>query len=182
MLDLTNARVMVRVRRADWLQPLAPRCRFSLRGDASVFAAAGVAFGVPLSQQSCRAHAQGTRSALWLGPDEQLLLGLDTDAGVIASELSRALSGLRHSLVDVSHRQTALEISGPYAEDILNGASPLNLSIEAFPVGMCTRTLLDKADIILWRTRPDAFHIEGWRSFTDYVACLLAEIALEFDT
>jgi sarcosine oxidase, subunit gamma len=45
---------------------------------------------------------------------------------------------------------------------------------------MCTRTVLAKADITLWRTRDDAFHLEVWRSFSAYVTGLLSEIALEF--
>jgi sarcosine oxidase subunit gamma len=45
---------------------------------------------------------------------------------------------------------------------------------------MCTRTVLAKADIVLWRTRDDAFHIEVWRSFAGYVTGLLGEIAGEY--
>jgi heterotetrameric sarcosine oxidase gamma subunit len=38
---------------------------------------------------------------------------------------------------------------------------------------MGTRTLLGKADIVLWRTAADVFRIEVWRSFAPYVwACL----------
>jgi len=54
------------------------------------------------------------------------------------------------------------------------------LHISQFPVGMCTRTLLSKADITLWRTREDTFHLEVWRSFAGYVGGLLCEIAREF--
>jgi len=46
-------------------------------------------------------------------------------------------------------------------------------------VGMCTRTVLGKADIVLWRTGPDSFHVEVWRSFADYVARFLTEAARE---
>ena len=45
---------------------------------------------------------------------------------------------------------------------------------------MCTRTVLAKADITLWRTREDAFHLEVWRSFAGYVGSLVTEIAREF--
>jgi len=180
MNNLAGSRIAPLVARAEWLQPLAPRCRYTLRGGPDALAAAGRAFGLVLSQQACRAACTGTRAALWLGPDEQLLLGLESDTESIREALETALAGIPHSLVDVSHRQVALEVSGAHAADILNGASPLDLSLEAFPVGMCTRTLLDKADIVLWRTREDAFHIEVWRSFTDYVAGLLAQIAQEY--
>jgi heterotetrameric sarcosine oxidase gamma subunit len=40
--------------------------------------------------------------------------------------------------------------------------------------------VLAKADIVLWRTRTDAYHVEVWRSFSGYVTGVLAEIATEF--
>jgi sarcosine oxidase, subunit gamma len=90
------------------------------------------------------------------------------------------LSDLPHSLVDVSHRQTAFEVSGPQATLLLNAGCPLDLDLSAFPVGMCTRTVLAKAEIVLWRTSQDVFHVEVWRSFADYVSRFLAEVAREF--
>jgi sarcosine oxidase subunit gamma len=80
-------------------------------------------------------------------------------------------------LVDISHRQTALEVSGPDAVSILSGACPLDLDLAHFPVNMCTRTVLSKAEIILWRTAEEHFHIEVWRSFQSYAQALLQEIA-----
>jgi len=45
---------------------------------------------------------------------------------------------------------------------------------------MCTRTLFGKAEIVLWRTTPDTFRIEVWRSFAPYVLGSLAEAAREY--
>jgi sarcosine oxidase, subunit gamma len=39
--------------------------------------------------------------------------------------------------------------------------------------------VLGKADIVLWRTGTDTFHVEVWRSFADYVSRFLAEAARE---
>jgi sarcosine oxidase subunit gamma len=62
----------------------------------------------------------------------------------------------------------------------LSGACPLDLDPGEFLTGMCTRTVLAKADIVLWRSRDDVFHLEVWRSFSGYVTGLLREIAGEF--
>jgi sarcosine oxidase subunit gamma len=126
------------------------------------------------------------RATLWLGPDEHLLLdlepvGAEDDGAALEAALELAMQGVPHALVDISHRQFALEVSGPHAETILSGACPLDLDAGAFPVGMCTRTVFAKAEIVLWRTRADAFHVEIWRSFADYVAGILAEIGREFE-
>ena len=162
------------------LRPLPPSARFILRGAENAIRIASVAISIDIEQTACRASQGGTRAALWLGPDEYLLLAAAAEARAVALALQDALEREPHSLVDVSHRQTGLEIGGPRAEDILNSGCPLDLDLTAFPVGMCTRTVLVKAEIVLWRTAADVFRLEVWRSFTDYVARYLAEVAREY--
>jgi sarcosine oxidase subunit gamma len=138
-------------------------------------AAAGAVLGLNISDIACRSASAGVRTALWLGPDEQLLLAPLADGEVIARQLRESLGALPHSLVDVSHRQFALEVSGLQAQNVLNAGCPLDLHLESFPVGACTRTVLGKCDIVLWRTGATAFHIEVWRSFAEYASRFLAE-------
>ncbi|HLN48376.1 MAG TPA: sarcosine oxidase subunit gamma family protein [Steroidobacteraceae bacterium] len=165
-----------------WLQALPPALRLVLHGDARARALALPHWGAGFSEAACRAIVNGTRATLWLGPDEYLLLdsapGAQPAAAIEAIE--RALVDAPHALVDISHRQFALEINGPHASAILNGACPLDLDPSEFPIGMCTRTVFAKADIVLWRTRADAFHLEVWRSFSGYVTGVIGEIAKEF--
>jgi sarcosine oxidase subunit gamma len=165
----------------EWIKAMPPAMRFILHGDARVRAAVAPAWGIAFAEEPCRAMVQNGRATLWLGPDEYLLLGADAaSAPAAASALEHAAGDLPHALVDISHRQFALEVSGPHAATLLSGACPLDLDLGEFPVGMCTRTVLAKADIVLWRIRDDAFHLEVWRSFRGYVAGLLQEIAREF--
>jgi sarcosine oxidase subunit gamma len=164
-----------------WMKAMPPAMRFILHGDAAVRAAAASVWGVAFAEQPCRATLQGERATLWLGPDEYLLIGADEASEVATVDaLARALGDMPHALVNVSHRQFALEVSGPHAATILSGACPLDLDLGEFSVGMCTRTVLAKADIVLWRTGEDEFHLEVWRSFGGYVTGLLGEIASEF--
>jgi sarcosine oxidase, subunit gamma len=156
-----------------------PFARFVLRGDEDARLAIGDAFKLALPEAINRAASQGGRAALKLGPDEWLLLAPQREGEALAAALGHALAPQAASLVDVSHRQIGLALSGPLVETVLNGAVPLDLAHQAFPVGMATRTLLDKAEIVLWRTGPQAFHLEVWRSFAPYVAALLQEIAAE---
>jgi sarcosine oxidase subunit gamma len=93
--------------------------------------------------------------------------------------LQQALADRPHSLVDVSHRQLGLAISGAHAATVLAAGCPLDLDRGAFPVGMCTRTVLGKAEIVLWRIAEDGFHLEVWRSFAAYVSGVIAEAARE---
>ncbi|HEV2551617.1 MAG TPA: sarcosine oxidase subunit gamma family protein [Stellaceae bacterium] len=158
------------------------RGRFIFRGRADALKAAGVAYGVALPRQACRAAFAGSRAALWLGPDEWLLLLPEGEAENCAAALTRALAGLPHSLVDVGHRQVGLEIAGPPAATVLNAGCPLDLDGAVFPVGMCTRTVLGKAEIVLWRVAEQCFRIEVAQSFAAYVLGLLNEALREFAT
>jgi sarcosine oxidase subunit gamma len=161
------------------LQMSPPAARHVLRGLPAALDAAGDALGLSLSMPACRASVHATRSALWLGPDERLLLGEDASAADTISRLERALGDQPYSLVDVSHRQLGLSLAGPDAARVLAAGCPLDLDPEAFPVGMCTRTVLAKAEIVLWRVAADAFRLEVWRSFAAYVSGVIAEAARE---
>lgn len=172
-----TARQLPKITACAFVSPLPPATRYILRGNSRVMLAAGAVLGLEISQTACRAAVNGEVAALWLGPDEQLLLA---PAGLeLAATLATALRDLPHALVEVSHRQTALEARGPQATLLLNAGCPLDLDLSAFPVGMCTRTVLAKAEIVLWRTSEEAFHVEVWRSFAPYVTDFLAEVARE---
>jgi sarcosine oxidase, subunit gamma len=161
------------------IRPLPPSARFNFRGRGEVVDVASAAFGIALPREACRAEAAGSRAALWLGPDEWLLLADPEDGPAIEAKLEAALAGQRHSVVDVSHRNTAFALTGPGAAAALNAGCPLDLDISSFPIGMCTRTIFGKAEIVLWRTDTERFHVEVWRSFASYVIQYLEEVLAE---
>jgi sarcosine oxidase subunit gamma len=155
-----------------------PALRYILRAGGDALALIDQAVGFPLPQTASRAGGGGVRHALWLGPDEWLLLAPPDDP--LGEELASALHGQSYSLVDVSCRQTALFLSGPHAIDLIRVGCPLDLGAAAFPIGMCTRTLFGKAEIVLWRTGDTSFHLEVWRSFSAYVWNLILVAGVEF--
>ena len=158
------------------MRALRTSARFVLRCRPAAVEQVETAFALALPQAPCRATTAGDRAALWLGPDEWLLLAPEADA---SERRGAALAGVPHSLVDISHGLTGLEIEGPRAGAVLNHGCPLDLSSAAFPVSMCTRTILAKAQIVLWRTAEDAFRVEMARSFGAYVQGLLKEAQRE---
>lgn len=173
MPDLSRDRRAPLLPTSPGLRPLPAAARHILRGSAEVRVAAEQALRLAVPATACRAVAEGERAALWLGPDEWLLIA---PVGSTDADALRAALGERpHSLVDVSHRQLAIELSGAHAATLLAAGSPLDLDPSAFPVGMCTRTMLGKAEVVLWRTGPEVFRIEVWRSFALYVAAFLEE-------
>ena len=160
-------------------RPGPPRTRFSLRVGLDVAAARATAAGLPISTVPCRAVSNGDWSALWLGPDEQLLIGPEGGGSSMKALIEQALGGLQYSLVDVSHRQGVIAINGTRAAAMISTGCPLDLDIRQFPVGACTRTVFAKAEIVLWRRAIESFHVEVWRSFAPYLAGLLAQAEAE---
>ena len=150
--------------------------RINLRGGADCVEPVAQAFGVAPPIKPLASAQQGERAALWLGPDEWLLIA-EENAGDLFARLEDALKPVFHTLVDISHRQVGLAVEGPGAARLLSSGCPLDLDLPAFPVGMSTRTLLVKAEIGLWRQAEDAFRIEVLRSFAPYVARILNESA-----
>jgi sarcosine oxidase, subunit gamma len=150
-----------------------PATRFSFRGDSDAVEACAEAFACALPLDACRAAEAGDRAALWLGPDEWLLLAPEAETAELFAGIEAALATVPHALVDISHRQVGFTVSGPEAATLLNSGCPLDLELDAFPVGMCTRTILGKCDVTLWRKRSDCFRLEVNRSFADYLAMYL---------
>jgi sarcosine oxidase subunit gamma len=151
--------------------------RFILRGGEGARVASGMAFGAEPPPRLGSAGEGAGRAALWLGPDEWLMIAEGVDSAPLGDMLESVLEGTAHSLVDVSHRQIGLIVSGPAAARVLNSGCPLDLDVKAFSVGFATRTLFDKAEIVLWRRAQTTFHVEVWRSFGPYLALSLIEAA-----
>ena len=150
-----------------------PAERVSLRAPAASLAALSRVLGLDLPQRPKTSASRDGRSALWLGPDEWLVID---ESGRDPLEACREASEL-HSAVGISHRNVGILVSGRGAEATINAGCPQDLSLQAFPVGACSRTVLGKIEIVLWRTGEDAFRVECWRSFSDYGFAFLSEAA-----
>lgn len=160
---------------AETVRLLPPATRLILQCGKDARDRAGPAFGVSMPEAACRAESAAGIAALWLGPDERLLLAPEGSEESIMAAIGEALAGIPHSLVDVSHRQVGLSVAGAAARDLLASGCPLDLDAEAFPVGMCTRTVFARAEVVLWRRSAEEYHLETGRSFSGYVLGWLKE-------
>ena len=133
MADLLHDRRIPLLATTTGVQPLPPAARWILRGAAEARAAAQSAFQVAIPDEACRAAAVGERAALWLGPDEWLLIAPAAEAETLGAALAAALAGVPHSLVDVSHRQVALELAAPEADAAARRRLPARSRSRRFP-------------------------------------------------
>ena len=153
------------------VEVLPPADRISLRAPEASVAALSKALGLTLPKKPKTSASKGGRTALWLGPDEWLVI----DEGGNDPLADCATVAALHSAVGISHRNIAISVTGPAAEAAINSGCPQDLSLDAFPAGAASRTILGKAEIVLLRTSNDAFRVECWRSFSDYVFTFLSE-------
>jgi sarcosine oxidase subunit gamma len=135
---------------------------------------AGVA-PYPLPLEPNTTFDDGHRAALWLGPDEWLILGPPGAAVEIVAELEAAFAGVDPSVVDVSANRVAIELAGPGRFDLLAHVCPVDLDPRVWAAGRCAQTLLGRAQVIL-QERTDTTGILVRPSFADYVVDLLLAV------
>ncbi|MHA1566788.1 MAG: sarcosine oxidase subunit gamma [Alphaproteobacteria bacterium] len=161
------------------LRPSDDCARFSLRIAPADLVHATDAFTCPIPAKVGEMSSSAGRTALCLGPDEWLLLAPLSAQETIAAHFADIREKASHSLVDVGHRSHAIEVTGPAAAMLLNTGCPLDL--DAMPVGRCTRTIIDKVEIILMKLDAEHYRLEVARSFAEYLWTFLTTAGREFN-
>ncbi len=136
----------------------------ALRLDPAV--AGRVPYPVPLEPNT--AWETDSRAALWLGPDEWLLLGPQDTAAEIVTELESSLDGEHHSVIDVSANRVVIELGGADRFELLASGCSLDLHRRSWHEGMCAQTLFARTQVILHeRTRTTRLLVRP--SFANYL-------------
>lgn len=153
----------------------------NLRGaaaDQSLVTDVQRALGVELPLMPNRWQGDERVAAVWLGPDEWLIIAPDVAAG----DIERAIREARPtdpwlSLVDVSHNYTCVLLSGSGARDVLAAGCALDLRPDEFAPGHCAQTVFAKAPVLL-RALPVVDSFELWlrNSFARYLAAWLRDV------
>jgi sarcosine oxidase subunit gamma len=120
--------------------------------------------------------ANGDREALWLGPDEWLIVGPPGAEGSISEDLERALAGLPHSVVEVSAARAILEVEPTVRLELLPQGCGIDLHPRSWREGMCAQTLLARVPVIL-QEREAGTRIFVRPSFANYLVDWLGHVA-----
>jgi sarcosine oxidase subunit gamma len=166
MASRTGGRV--RLEHEPFLAQIALRLDPSLAGRAPM----------PLPLDANTTWDDGGRAALWLGPDEWLVLGPARSVGDLVAELTSAFDGLHRSIVDVSANRVAIVLGGPDRLEMLASGCTLDLHPRSWRTGMCAQTLFAKAQVILQERGDTTTRVLVRPSFAGYVLeRLLAGVA-----
>lgn len=166
----------------DGLTELSPRVQVNLRGDAedtSFMTAVKSATGIDLPKTPNKAARGKDFKALWLSPDEWLLVG-EGEAATLVQNLESALVGQHFSVNDLSANRTIFEVSGPHSHHVLMKSSEMDFHPRVFAPGDCVQTLIAKSQAIVEQVKEDRFHIYVRSSFSRYVGAWLADALAEY--
>ena len=156
----------------------------NLRGDpadSAFMEGAERALGLALPVEPNTVSAGQETQALWLGPDEWLIVTPPDRQAAVADALTRALDGVFASVTDVTGGQTVVTLSGERARDVLAKGCSLDLHPRAFGEGRCAQTLVAGANVTLrWVGPEPSFDLIVRSSFADYLALWLHDAALEY--
>ena len=121
------------------------------------------------------------KQALWLGPDEWLIVTPQEEQSSLAGRLGDVLDGVHSSITDVSGGQTVINLSGERAREVLAKGCALDLHSRAFGERRCAQTLVSGANVILgWAGPEPSFDLIVRRSFAEYLAQWLCDAAQEY--
>ncbi|MGW5463450.1 sarcosine oxidase subunit gamma [Streptomyces sp. NPDC003996] len=144
--------------------------------------AVGLALGLQLPLEPNTAVHAGDVTAVWLGPDEWLVVGLRGTERDLEGRIRSAAGDEPVSVTDVSAQRTTLLVGGPRARDLLAHGCSLDLHPRAFGPGRCAQTTLARTQVVLVaRDEPRAgFWVLVRSSFAGYLADWLLDAAVEY--
>lgn len=144
----------------------------TLRGDfmdENVGAAVQRFVGVDLPDALQASVGEDGRAALWMSPDEVLLLVPYEQAATLATEMTQAFGDTHALAANVSDARAVFELSGPFAAEVLAKVAPIDMASSAFMPGMVRRTRIAQVPAAFWISGEDTFTIVCFRSVADYV-------------
>ena len=130
----------------------------------------------PLPIEPNTVTGDARQAALWLGPDEWLVVGRPGSE----QQLEAEFAAVGATVVDVSANRTTLELRGPRARELLEFGCPIDLHPSVFRPGRCAQTLLARANVLIWFVTEDpepVYRLFVRPSFAAYVAAWLADAA-----
>ena len=147
--------------------------------DAGLMQRLATAIGLALPIAPNTVTSGKDRRALWLAPDEWLVVGPDGQQGAIEQELRNGLNGAFGSVTDVSANRTLLQIRGAKARARLAHGIAIDLDPRSFGPMRCAQTLLAKAQVIIDCRDESGLILYVRASFATYAADWLLDALAE---
>ncbi|WP_435270014.1 sarcosine oxidase subunit gamma [Streptomyces sp. 1222.5] len=168
----------LRVRELPFLTQLGLRAQPGSAAAKAVEARLGITLPDPV-----RAELSGDVKALWMSPDEWLLVAPDGRRQELLARLRDAVGDDGSaSVTDVSAQRTTLALSGPLLREVLAQGCAVDLDPRVTPVGSCPTTLLAQAPVtlVVRDEAAPAVWLLVRASFASYLATWLLDACTEY--
>lgn len=137
-------------------------------------------FGTALPSAANSFTSSGERRAVWLGPDEYLLVCAEYEQTELHRTISTQMTGQHFALTVISDALSVYQVSGPGVRDMLAKGCALDLDKSVFRPGMCAQSSLDRAAVTFICETDDSLRLICRRSFADYVESWLKDASTEY--
>ncbi len=160
-----------------WANEVPLQAYISLRGDLADVRfqeRAASALGKRLPATPCTFTRSGAVKALWLSPDEWMIVTPRASRAPLLRSLEKELSGIRSQVVDNSGGYTEIIIQGRNTVDVISHASVYD--IHRLGEGRVVGTTFGKSAVYMYR-EGDGVSLVVRRSFADYAWRFLVRAA-----
>jgi sarcosine oxidase subunit gamma len=157
--------------------------KLALLGKGDQFmAAVSEALGFELPREPNQATQQDDLTALWLSPEEWLLVTPRSDHGNTCAMLSQVLAGIHALVIDVSDRWSVISVTGSQTINVLSKGTSLNLQASAFGPGHCAQTRLGNVAIVIHQhVDKSTYDLFVDSTIAEFLWCWLDNAATEFN-
>jgi sarcosine oxidase, subunit gamma len=153
------------------VREIAGRGMIDLRGtagDRKFMAAAKEALGLDLPKAPRTSASWGDVKALWLAPDQWLILSTQTKTPGLLAGLGKGLAKSHALAVDVSDMRAVIRIEGAEARNVLLKGSSLDLRAGGYGPGTVRRFRFAEIAALLDVVEDDVFDVYVFRSYAEY--------------
>jgi sarcosine oxidase, subunit gamma len=153
------------------MREIADRGMIDLRGlstDRKFMKAAKDVLGLDLPKTPRTTNTWGDMKALWLSPDQWLILCPGDKVQKILAELNAALKGIHSLAVDVSDMRAIIRLEGEHARTTVMKGTSIDLTHGDYPPGTIRRMKFAEVGALLHIIEDDVIEVYVFRSYADY--------------
>ena len=153
------------------MHEISTRGMIDVRGlatDKKFMAAAKAVLGFDLPKAARTSNGWGDVKALWLSPDQWLILCARDNAPALLEKLNAALSNIHSLCVDVSDMRAVIRLEGEGVRETLMKGCSLDLLSEDYAPGAVRRVRFAEVAALLHVVEGNIIDLYVFRSYADY--------------
>jgi sarcosine oxidase, subunit gamma len=153
------------------MREIAGRGMIDLRGlatDKKFMKAAKDVLGLDLPKAPRTTNTWGDMKALWLSPDQWLILCPGDRTQKLLAELNAAFKGIHALAVDVSDMRAIIRLEGEHARTTVMKGTSIDLTHGDYTPGTIRRMKFAEVGALLHIIEDDVIEVYVFRSYADY--------------